>query len=166
MPVIFAPAKYSGTCGPGTLEIVTLARRSRSARRERPYSDASPLSSQGEPREGKSLGMRLPKLPICCFIARVPAMMACRRLSGSSSCVARSITVPETWLLLLVSPSGRSEMGTPATSVFSGSSRESRRYSRKAVLHSHSTMSFTEAPSALPIALTSCSGSATPAKAR
>src|SRR6185503_2161703 len=70
------------------------------------------------------------------------------------------------WLLLLVSPSARSEIGTPATSDLSGSSRPSARYSRSAVLHSHSTMSLIDAPCALPIVFTSLSGSATPVKAR
>ena len=74
--------------------------------------------------------------------------------------------VPETWLLLFVSPSVRSEIGTPATRVLAGSSRASTRYSRSAVLHSHSTMSFTDAPRSLPAALTSLSGSDTPANAR
>jgi len=74
--------------------------------------------------------------------------------------------VPETWLLLLVSPSARSEIGTIATSDFSGNSRESSRYSRSAVLHSHSTMSLIDAPRALPIALTSPSGNETLANAR
>src|SRR5262245_10500247 len=165
-PAICAPARYSGTCGPGTLEMARLAKRIRPASPERPYSEASPLSSHGDPIDGKSFGIRLPKVPICAFIARVPAMISARRLIGSLRCVARSISVPDTWLLLVASPSARSEIGTPATSDFSGSSRPSAKYSRNAVLHSHSTMSLIDAPCALPIALTSCSGSDTPANTR
>ena len=78
-PVSFAPARYSGTCGPGTFEITTFIARSEPARRERPYSEARPLSSQGEPSDGKSFGIRLPNEVICAFIARVPAMMCSRR---------------------------------------------------------------------------------------
>ena len=84
--------------------------------------------------DGKSVGIKLPKLPIWAFIALVPDMITSSRLSGSASCVARSITVPETWLLLLVSPSLRKEIGTAATRVLSGSSRDSLRYSLRSTI--------------------------------
>ncbi len=74
--------------------------------------------------------------------------------------------MPATWLLAVVSPSWRSEIGTKATSDFSGSSRPSFRYERSAVLHSQRTTSLIDAPTDLPIDLTSGSGSETAAKAR
>src|SRR5574337_1271525 len=161
-----APARYSGTCGPGTLEIVTFDTRSRAASRERPYSETSPDSSQGEPSDGKSLGIRPPMLPICAFIARVARTIASSRASGSAIALPSSTSAPETWLLAVASPSARTEIGTNATSGAAGSSRASARYARSAVEHSHSTMSLTDAPCALPSALTSASGSDAPANAR
>ena len=104
-----------------------MATRSQSAMRERPYSEARPLSSHGAPSDGKSVGMMPPKVPIWRFIAAVPCLIALSRCSGSAICVPRSITVPVTWLFMLVSPSARSEIGTPATSDASGSSLPSLR---------------------------------------
>ena len=71
--------------------------------------------------------MTPPKVPICFFIAAVPRLIAFSRSAGSASLVPRSIRVPATWLFEVVSPSWRSEIGTPATSDFSGSSRLSFR---------------------------------------
>ena len=65
-----------------------------------------------------------------------------------------------------VSPSARSDTGTPATSEASGSSRDSFRYSRSALEHSHSTRSLIDAPCALPRRLASSSGSVSAAKTR
>ena len=67
------------------------------------------------------------KVPISRFIAAVPRLIAFSRAAGSAISVPRSISVPATWLLAVVSPSWRSEIGTPATSDFSGSSRPSLR---------------------------------------
>lgn len=105
-------------------------------------------------------------LPISRFIAAVPRLIALSRSAGSAISVPRSMSVPATWLLAVVSPSWRSEIGTPATSDLSGSSRPSFRYERSAVLHSHRTTSLIDAPTDLPIALTSASGSDTAANAR
>jgi len=45
------------------------------------------------------------KVPISFFIAAVPRLIAFSRSAGSAISVPRSISVPATWLLAVVSPS-------------------------------------------------------------
>ena len=117
-----APARYSGTWGPGTLEITTLATwGKRSATRALPYSEVAASISQGMPMEGKSVGRMLFMRPMVVFIALLAVRMCARRLPGSARWVPRLIRLIEAWLSGRVSPCGRSEMGTAATRLLRGS---------------------------------------------
>jgi hypothetical protein len=116
----FAPAKYSGNCGPGTLEMSTLISvGSRSASLARLASAARPDSSQGAPSDGKSVGNER-TLPICCLACCVPLWMLVRRAARSAISVHRLTSIVDTWLLASVLPGARSDTGTAAISGLSG----------------------------------------------
>ena len=87
---------------------------------ERPYSDATPLISQGAPKVGKSVGNRLLVLASCAFMAEVEVRMAARRACGSAMLVCRLTSVIDAWLLADVSPSARNDTGTAAISGLPG----------------------------------------------
>ena len=88
-----APGGRTG--GPGTLLMVRLATRSRLARRLRPYSEARPLSSQGDPSDGKSEARSV--------ISRQPPATRLLPALGALLAVADAIPVPG---LLPDDPSG------------------------------------------------------------
>src|SRR5205814_8569219 len=95
-----APAMYSGTGGPGTFEIATLATAgSRVPRLERPYSDARPVMNHGEPMIGRSAPSTDFKPPIRSLDASADSWIAWKRSSGSFRSVARSTRMADTWLL-------------------------------------------------------------------
>jgi hypothetical protein len=75
---------YSGTGGPGTLEITTLATCGmRSATRALPYSKVAASISQGTPSDGKSVGRMFFSGPMVAFIAAVAALITwASRLPG------------------------------------------------------------------------------------
>ena len=124
MVSIFAPAMYSATGGPGTLEMTTLATCGmRSATLALPYSAVAASINQGTPSDGKSVGRMPLSGPMVDFIAAVAAITWARRLPGSATCVPRLIRLIEAWLSAEVSPFSRSVMGTAATSDFFGRMR-------------------------------------------
>ena len=90
---------YSGTGGPGTLLMTTLATCGmRSATRALPYSAVAASINQGTPSDGKSVGSRLLTLPMVDFMAAVAAFTWARRRSGSLRCVPRLIRLMLAWL--------------------------------------------------------------------
>ena len=119
-----APAIYSRTGGPGTLEITRLANCGmRSATLALPYSAVAASINQGMPSEGKSVGRMLLTLPIVLFIAAVAALTWAKRLSGSAIFVPRLTRLIDAWLSAVVSPFSRNEIGTAATSDLRGKLR-------------------------------------------
>ena len=168
--IIRAPARYSGTGGPGTLLMTTLATCGmRSATLALPYSAVAASISHGTPSDGKSVGRMLLRLPIVPFIAVLAAITWARRLAGSAMCVPRLIRLIEAWLPADVSSAlelVRSEIGTAAIKLFLGRLRCLPNQRRSAPLHTASTMSLMVAPWARPMIFSSPSGSETRANAR
>ena len=119
---------YSGTGGPGTLLMTTLATCGmRSATLALPYSAVAASMSQGTPSDGKSVGRMLLMLPIVAFMAAVAAFTWARRLRVSLMFVPRLIRLMLAWFPLasgaVASPFSRSEIGTAATRLLRGSVR-------------------------------------------
>ena len=119
-----APAMYSGTGGPGTLLMTTLATCGmRSATLALPYSAVAASINHGTPSDGKSVGKMRLMLPMLVFIAAVAAITCASRLAGSARFVPRLIRLMLAWLSALVSPFSRREIGTAATRLLRGSMR-------------------------------------------
>ena len=85
-----APAAYSGTGGPGTLEITTLASGGTArVMPERPYSVARPCNTQGTPIDGKSVGITPRARRASALTAPAASRIARRRRTGSAIWVLR-----------------------------------------------------------------------------
>ena len=115
---------YSGTGGPGTLLMTTLATCGmRSATLALPYSAAAASINQGMPIEGKSVGKMLLTLPMVVFIAAVAALTWASRLAVSAMFVPRLMKLRLAWLSDVASPFSRSDIGTAAIRLLRGKPR-------------------------------------------
>ena len=154
-----APAMYSGTGGPGTLEMATLpAAGRRAAKLERPSSDDSPVMSQGEPVTGVSTPSTGFSSLTTALADSDDAWIALKRAGRSAISVARSTRIAETWLFISSLSAARRLTGTIAISDFFGSRSRSFRKRRSALLHIAMTTVLTVPPTRAPSALTSRSG--------
>src|SRR6478735_1721553 len=126
-----APAKYSGSRGPGTLVTTVLTRPADPGRVNRPASLVpTPISSPGANCDNSDR-LRAPTAWVTSLELDVDRCTAASRSTGSATSVARLTIIAETWLpRSLFSDSVRTETGVIARSDAVGSSPASSRYVR------------------------------------
>ena len=136
IPSSRAPFQYSGSRGPGTLEMITLNARHFGAR---PVSRLRPVGAMLN-----AVKFRISSGLICAkrfFASRTEACTTRRRLAGSQMCVPRLAKIIAIWLPPALS-SLRRDIGTMAISGRSGRAFWLIRYSRSACPHMLSTTSL------------------------
>ena len=119
-----APSRYSGTGGPGTLEMTRLCTTGcRSARRSPEYIRTAIPRVRGAANSAHSWSVSA-EIALWCSLALTLATDISRsRCSGSAMSVPKRLNIEDTLLLpRLIRDSSRTETGTLASSEVSGSS--------------------------------------------
>ena len=122
-----APRKYSGTCGPGTLEMTRLCTGLASVS----WCGRTPASRCRTPRARRTATSPADSVALiaelCCLATEFASAMALSRSAGSAMWVSSLENMPETWLRPGRSDLPCTDTGTIATSEESGSSPRSSR---------------------------------------
>ena len=162
-----APAKYSGNCGPGTLEMATLIiGGSRSASFERPASEARPDSIHGAPQRREVGGQRAHRCPSASCACCDDAWMAISRSTRSSMSVHRLTSIVDTWLLASVLPGCAQRHRHGGDQRLVGLAVVVGQVALQRAGADRQTTSLTLVPLRLPMALISASGTERAAKER
>ena len=156
---IFAPRKYSGKLGPGTLEMTRLCTTGcRSDRRRREYMRTADPNTDGAANCAQSVRRLASSALVWSLATTFASRIASSRSIGSSMSVASDMNMPDTRLVPGRDSAAWTDIGTIAMSGLRGSSPRSSRYLRRAVEHTASTTSLTVVPNAFLTRL-SCSRS-------
>ena len=140
------PRKYSGICGPGTLDTTKLCTGRDSVSRVRAYTRIATPNTAGPANWLQSCRSVAPMAELCSLATVLPSAIAISRWPTSSISVCRLENIPETWLRPGRSERSWTDTGTMATSVDSGSSPRSIRNLRSTPDTSAITTSLTFTP--------------------